>query len=411
VAEEKNNSAPTGRTAATCPRCGRPLPPGVEECPDCSGHWHFNASRQSVVLLSLLCLVALFVFAGFVTRKFREHEEQMARQWYERGEAELKAGHAEAALNPLRTALVYSREKPEYELSLAKALVAGGHYSEAQTYLLTLWERQPGSATVNLELARLAARNGNDADAVRYYEASIYGVWESNGEEHRRAVRLELIHYLAAHGRSAEALAETIAFSANLPPDPILYNQAGDLFLGEKSYDRALEQFRSSLQLEPRNADALAGAGRAAFENGDYAVAARYLERASRAEPGNASTTDLLALVRAVLSLDPEAPGLSAQARAARAERDFALAQARLTACPAPPKSPPDAPLNLLAAQAKQLEPKLRKHRLARDMDLYTETVEFAFQAAREARAVCGIGSVDDRALVLLALRRESGAR
>ncbi len=335
----------------------------------------------------------------------------MARQWYERGEAELTAGHAEAALDPLRTALVYSREKPEYELTLAQALVAGGHYPEAQTYLLTLWAHQPGSSTVNLELARLAAHNGNVADAIRYYEASIYGAWESSGEQRRRAARVELIGYLAAHGRGVEALAETIAFAANLPPDPILYNQAGDLFLGEKSYDRALEQFRASLRLEPRNADALAGAGRAAYENGDYPAAERYLERANRAVPGNASTSELLALVRAVLALDPDAPGLSAQLRAARAQRGFTLAQARVEKCLLPENRGPDAGLNLLAAHADVLEPKLRKNRLARDMGLYTETVEFVFQAEQEMRGTCGPGSVEDRALVLLAKRREGKAR
>jgi len=383
----------------------------MPECPDCSGRWHFSASRQSVVLLSLLCLVALFLFAGFVTRKFHEHEQITAEQWYERGLAELKAGHAEEALDPLRTALVYSREKPEYELTLAQALVAGGHYSEAQTYLLTLWDRQPGSSTVNLELARLAARNGNDADAIRYYEASIYGVWEANGEQNRRAARLELIDYLAAHGRRAEALAETIAFSANLPPDPALYNRAGELFLIEKNYDRALDQFRGSLRLDPRNGDALAGAGRAAYEQGNYAVAERYLERANRAAPENQSTAELLELVHAVLTLNPEAPGLSAQARAARAQHDFEIAKARLASCPAPKDSWADAPLNQLPEQAKLLEAKFGRNRLAKDMDLFTQTVEFSFQAEQAARAVCGIGSVDDRALVLLARRRQGGGQ
>ena len=383
----------------------------MTECPDCSGRWHFSASRQSVVLVSLLCLGALFVIVGFVTRKFRENEQRMAREWYERGVTEMKAGNAEAALDPLRTALVYSRENPEYELTLAQALVAGQHYSEAQTYLLTLWDQQPGGSTVNLELARLAARGGNVADAIRYYEASIYGVWESNGEENRRAARLELIDYLAAHGREAEALAETIAFSANLPPDPSLYTRAGNLFLVEKSYARALDQFRASLRLDPRNADALAGAGHAAYENGDYKGAERYLERASRAAPENQNTSELLALVRAVLSLNPEEAGLSAEARAARAEQDFEVAEARLATCPMPAGSNPNAPLNLLAEQAKTLGPKLRKKRLERDMDLFTQTVEFSFHAELEARVVCGIGSVEDRALVLLARRRESVAQ
>jgi len=383
----------------------------MAECPDCSGTWHFGASRQSVVLLSLLCLVALFLFAGFVTRKFREHEEQLGQQWYETGVRELKAGQAEDALDPLRTALVYSREKPEYELTLAQALVAGGHYAEAQTYLLTLWERQPGSATVNLELARLAARSGNDADAIRYYEASIYGVWESNGEEKRRAARLELIDFLAAHGRAAEALAETIAFSANLPPDPSLYDRAGNLFLIEKSYDRALEQYRAALRLDGHNAEALAGAGHAAFERGDYKGAERYLERATRADPGNQPTAELLALVRAVLSLNPEEPGLSAQARAGRAERDFEIAEARLATCPAPPGSAPNSALNELAAEAKTLQTKFGRNRLAKDMDLFSQTVEFSYRAALAARGVCGIGSVEDRALVLLARQRQGGAQ
>jgi predicted Zn-dependent protease len=416
--EAGSNPAPAGQPPAECPRCGRALPSPGAECPDCASHSRFTTSRQIALFVSLLILAALFLVAGFLTRTFRQHREQIARQWYDRGVAELKAGRAEAALNPLRTALVYSRDNPQYELSLAQALVAGQHYTEAQTYLLTLWERQPGSSTLNLELARLAARRGDITGAIRYYQASIYGVWESAGPQHRRAARLELIAYLSDHSRNAEALAETMEFAANLPPDPALHIQAGELFLSQKSYDHALEQFQEVLRMEPRNAAALAGAGRAAFETGDYASAERYLERASRAAPGDSSSAQLLALARSILSLDPEAPGLSAEARAARAVHVFTLAQARLAACPAPAGSSLDAPLNLLAQRAKALQPKVRKYQLARDMDLYSATVAFAFQveqaalpASRQDVTSCGPGSVDDRALALLAERRSGGAR
>jgi predicted Zn-dependent protease len=363
------------------------------------------------VLVSLILLCGLFAAAGFLNRKFDEHEQAMAREWYARGEAALAARRPEEALNPLRTALVYSRNNPKYELRLGEALVAGGHYAEAQTYLLTLRERQPGSAALNLELARLAALRDDTSGAIQYYEASLYGVWESNGEQQRRAARRELIAYLSSHGRPAEAVAQTISYAANLPPDPWLHIQAGELFLKEESYDHAMEQFREALVLAPHNGTALAGAGRAAFASGDYAGAERFLERASRAAPGDPSVTDTLAVARSVVSLDPDAPNLTAEARGTRAVRAFALAQARLKACAVPASSSTFATMSALSARAKALEPKVRESRLVRDMDLFTATVSFALDTEQATAATCGAGSVEDRALALLAARRSGGGR
>ncbi|HXZ20650.1 MAG TPA: tetratricopeptide repeat protein [Candidatus Acidoferrales bacterium] len=359
--------------------------------------------------MSLIALCGLFLVTGFLNRKFKEHEQAIAREWYERGVAELDAGRAEAALNPLRAALVYSVNNPQYELRLGEALVAGEHYAEAKTYLLSLWERQPGSAELNLELARLAVSQGEVSEAVHYYEASLYGVWESNGELKRRAARRELIAYLLSHGQKAEAVAQTMSYAANLPPDCVLHIQAGELFLKEDSYDHAGEEFREALLLAPHNAAALAGAGRAAFEGGDYAGAERYLERANRAAPGDDTVTDRLAVARAIVVLDPNAPELSAQARGSRAQRAFRLAQARLQACGTPGTANAGEQLSALSGRAKALEPKLRKNGLARDMDLFTTTVGFVLDAEQEAAAACGPGSVEDRALTILAARRTGG--
>ena len=353
----------------------------------------------------------LFVSAAFLNQKFDQREREIARDWYARGDADLAAGRAEDALDPLRTALVYSRNRPEYELRLGQALAAAQHYAEAQTYLLTLRERQPGSAALNLELARLAARRGDVSDAIHYYEASLYGVWESNGEQQRRAARLELIRYLGSHGHPAEAVAHTMSFAANLPPDPALHIQAGDLFMQEASYDHAAEQFRQVLLLEPHNAAALSGAGRAAFKSGDYAGAVRYLERAARLTPGDAALAEMLAVTKSALSIDPDAPGLSAEVRGARALHAFSLAQSRIEACPPPKDKDAAAALSALFGRAKLLEPKLHKNKLLRDVDLYTATRDFALDAELAAAAACGPGSVDDRALALLAARRHGGVR
>ena len=363
------------------------------------------------MLLSLIALSALFVAAGFFNQVFVEHEREIAQDWYRRGEEELKAGRAEAALDPLRTALVYSRNKPDYELRLGQALVEAQHYAEAKTYLLTLWQRQPGSAELNLELARLAAREGNVSDAIHDYEASLYGVWESNGEQQRRAARRELIQYLLTHGRTAEAVAHTMSYAANLPPDPELHVHAGEMFLMEESNDHAAEQFREVLAVAPHNAAALAGAGRAAFALGDYAGAENYLERANRAEPGDKTVMDTLAVARAVRSLDPNAAELSARARGERAMHGFTLVRGRLAACGVPGNASAAAALAAVSARGKDLEPKLRRNQLARDLDLFSTTVNFVFDAERAATAACGPGSVDDRALMLLAARRPGGGQ
>ncbi len=409
--EAQSDGVPAGGPVAECPRCGRKLPAGATECPDCASRGWFTGSRQTAVVLSLVLLCLQFLVTGFLNRKFEEYERETARQWYDLGATELAAGRAEAALNPLRTALVYSGNNPQYELRLGEALVAGAHYAEAKTYLLTLWERQPGSAALNLELARLAVREGDVSEAIHYYEASLYGVWESNGEQQRRAARRELVAYLLGHGQKAEAVAQTMSYAANLPPDPKLHIQAGEIFLEEQSYDHAAEQFREALVASPHNGAALAGAGRAAFASGDYASAGRYLERANRAVPGDNTVTDLLALTRAIASLDPNAPELPARARGARAQRAFALAEARLGDCPTTTNSGVGAQLSELSARAKVLEPKLRHDQLLRDMDLFTATVEFALDAEQAAASSCGSGSVEDRALAILAARRGGGGQ
>ncbi|HKM90311.1 MAG TPA: tetratricopeptide repeat protein [Candidatus Acidoferrales bacterium] len=400
-----------GDPAARCANCSAAMPPDAAKCPACASPRRRGTSRQAAMLLSLILLGALLAVTGFAARTFRRHEEDLAKEWLRRGEAELAAGHAEAALDALRTALVYSKENAGYELRLAQALVAAGRDEEARAHLRTLWETEPGSAAVNLELARLAVRRGDIADAMRYYQGSIYGVWDSDGIVRHRQTRLELIQFLSAHGLKSQALSEILVFAASLPPDPALQVQAGELFLEEGSYDRALAQFRQALRIDSHNAQALAGAGRASFEAGNFSEAQRYLERALRVAPLDASTAGLLDLSRSVLSLDPYVPGLSAEVRSQRALRDFELAQQRVASCSAAPGRPASAELADLARRAASLKPKAKDRNLRRDMDLFESVAGLAFDVETEAAAACGAGSPEDRALALVARYHQRGAR
>lgn len=236
--------------------------------PSPSAGWHL--SREAMLLVTALALIALFVFTGFMTRFYHQDERSLARQWSAKADAAMRAGDRKAAIEDYRTALIYSRGNGEtsganeiYELHLAEALAASNHFDEARAYFLTLAEREPGDATVNLELARLAARGGDVSEASRYYNSAIFGVWDRDPATQRRTARIEYSKFLLEHDQPAEAQAQLIALAAALPSvtrdDAALHVQAGNLLMESGATANALEEFQRALQLDRGSADAARG--------------------------------------------------------------------------------------------------------------------------------------------------------
>ena len=89
-------------------------------------------------------------------------------------------------------------------------------FREARAYLATLAERAPQDGDVNLELARLAARDRDSDDAILHYHRAIYGLWSADPDSNRRRARLELVDYLLQQGQRMNAQAELIALAANV---------------------------------------------------------------------------------------------------------------------------------------------------------------------------------------------------
>ena len=157
-------------------------------------------------LLFLAALgAAMFAVTFLVTRAFRAEQEQLAQQWAERGDTALAASQPAVAVTAFRTALVYARDNEDLQFKLARALADSGKTEEAEAYFNNLWDGEPGDAVVNLELARLAVRKHDYADAVRFFHGAIYGVWPDEPERHRNQARLELIHFLLDRGATAQA--------------------------------------------------------------------------------------------------------------------------------------------------------------------------------------------------------------
>jgi tetratricopeptide (TPR) repeat protein len=204
--------------------------------------------RPPVVLAALLAvaLLAFFVVNRLVNR-FREQEKALARHLYSRGLQALQAGDPEEALEDFRAALSYSHDDFQYQLSLARALRDTGRTAEAETYLISLWERTPQEGPVNLALGRLFAREQRFDKAAQYYHNAIYGFWASDPDVKRRDAQFELIEFLLQHKAYLQAQAELISLALAVPGDATLRLRVAALFTRAQDHEHALAEYQQIL--------------------------------------------------------------------------------------------------------------------------------------------------------------------
>jgi tetratricopeptide (TPR) repeat protein len=440
------------RPGALCSECGW----------QAAGGFHVQPLFLALVVLIAAIFCTITIFAA---RFYHAKQLQLGKMYFARGQAALAAGQPHGAIQDFRNALYYSHDDPQYRLRLAEALVAANRIPEAQSYLLTLWQDEPSNSTVNLQLARLAAKQDNTQAALRYYHGAIYGQWPETGSAARRLqTRLELIHYLLGLHDTTQADGELIALTSELPRNAAAHAQVGALFLETGDQERALQEFQHALRLDPRDASAALGAGQAAFDLAQYRSAERYLDRAARLFPHSPEAQDRLATTRLILALDPYQRGLNLRQRARRIAQSFAYAQKRLRQCaagkgillqsglappvhaastsPAPNGSPPvpapKAPGGLMAkilgrvegspatppparaaasqdaVQMQQLAQEMsqknrdvRAYKLERDPQLADSVLQMVSQAESLSAQQCGSPTGADLALLLLSRQGE----
>ena len=174
----------------------------------------------------------------------------------------------------------------QYQLSLARALRDSNdprRLDEAESYLIALWQRSPQDGAVNLALGRVAAHRGSIEDATRYYHNAMYGVWNSDPDINRSRARVELIEFLLQEGRSRQSRIRVDGLGRchcrpirlrTCRPRSCLPRPTTTLALSPST-----GRFSASI---PRHAEALAGAGAAAYRSGRYMAAQRYLAEAMK---------------------------------------------------------------------------------------------------------------------------------
>jgi tetratricopeptide (TPR) repeat protein len=347
--------------------------------------------------LRLIVLIAVAAGAMAATRAIAERSRALERSdalvWFDRGAAALTRHDAAGAVSAFRRAALNVRGERRYVLALADALGRTGDHDAAERALLALRSDTPEDPDVNLALARVAAARGDVAAAVRYYQHALYAPWPD--VERRRDVRRALIRFLLDHGRTTEAIAETLAAAADVPPVAAAHVELGELFARAGDPARALDQFTRALARDATTIAARVGAGRAAFALGDYAAARRYLQDAD--DPDAAR---LAAVAAFVLTRDPLASRLAARERRRRLEANLARARERIEHCLA--VAEPD---TALAFKPQLAALNGTRQRVARDEDLLEAALDLVARVTAAANARCGEETPLDRALVIIAER------
>src|ERR1700733_6893940 len=244
--------------------------------------------RRRLIFADTLALVTLFaitallaVMTNYLYQSYASHQVELANRWLARGEQAMRDGKPQAAIDALSSALAFAPSDRNTGFKLAEALASAGRIQEATVYFNALLESQQGSGLINLQLARLAARQGNISQAIDDYQRAIYGNWEGDGYVRRRDVRFELANYLIAHNLLDRAHSELLVAAGNAPEDDISVQLeiARKMEQAQDPSD-ALHLYKTILHHHPSLREALDGAGRTAFQMGRYLEAKRYLARA-----------------------------------------------------------------------------------------------------------------------------------
>lgn len=374
-----------------------------------------------VVLLSLtVAAVAAFAAVSHLVNRFNANQQARGRKLYAAGISDMNAGHPERAVEEFRAALTCDSNNPQYQLNLGRALRDTGRLDEAESYLVTLWQRTPEDGTINLALARVAARQSSLEDAIRYYHNAIYGVWAADSLGSRRTAQVELIEFLLRKNARPQARAELAALAASLPPDPELHLETAQLLTKSQDYPAALGEYEKALMLDPQNSVALAGAGAAAFSAGRYRTAERHLQRAVSADPDDPDSGRLLESASLILRADPFVRHISDAERNRRISTDFDRAGDRLASCAqqknidltatpvADASAPPPPALASLHNHWLAMKSDLPKLRSPGETDLPDAIMDLVFQIEQQAAIDCGQPEGLDEALLLISSNREA---
>ena len=393
-----------------CTYCRQPLSTDGR-CLHCEEDGHVWTLRDWRPLAILALIIVLgFSFTRLVVGHYQQKTAALSQEYSSAGDRLLAAHRPQEAVKAYESALVYSPFDRHVRLNLGDALIEIGSRNEAMAQIRDLWEDRPDDASVNLKLARLEATAKRPELALGFYRNAIEGRWPGRSDSVAAsiAVRLETAEYLITLGRRQEAEYVLISTEETMPVSSDQQPRLASLFLRSGDAGRAQLIYQLILVRNQHDADALLGAARASFLQGNYDAARQYL---ARIHPLSAPAGLLSVELDAIEALDPFAPGATPSSRAQRTISAYQIARHRLDACdltkvPEASREAANVQWAGLHHWAVQLEPFMNPHKLHGRDDVIESAMRFSFQSEISASSACGQPSADDEHLLQLGRQR-----
>ncbi len=266
---------------------------------------------------------------------------------------------------------------------------------------------------INLQLARLAARQGEESKAIDYYQAALDGTWEGDGYIRRREVRLELAKYLTDRKQYDRARNQLLIAAGNAPDDVNIEIHIAAMLEAAQDPANALHLYQKALQHRPARLQALLGAGRTAYDLNRFLQAREYLERALNHPDFEKQPSEIQAGFRNMLSDSDHIlllyPGddLTIRARAIRILGNKKIAQERLADCLSS-KTAVSQELQNLGSQWQQLPSPLRLLQLEQNPELEQTIMQLVYQTEQVASRECGAPTGNDALLLKISQAPEA---
>jgi CIC family chloride channel protein len=259
-------------------------------------------------------LVVLFLLAGFLNYFYRARRAARAEQYYQAGNALVKAQRYEEAVEQFRNALSISHSLTD-RLALGMALAEANHPAEAAVYLGEVVNEQPDNAPAHLALAHIDAQEGKIDEAVAQYRGAMEGAWPQNPQQNRIEAHIELVNALSKAGRKRRAQSELLGLAAEVPPQPALQRRVAKMLADSGLPNQAAALYREIFRNNPQDADALDGFADAEMALGDFSAAENAFADASRIDPTDSAAARKRDVCSRILALDPSVAGLKAAER------------------------------------------------------------------------------------------------
>jgi tetratricopeptide (TPR) repeat protein len=292
-----------------------------------------GTSFIGTLVIIFIALAALFATDTFLVRIERGEDQAEAGRLVAEGREMMRSRRYVEAAERFKDALSIERDNRDYRLALAAALLAAENFTEAESALGDLLQRDSTDGDTNLAMARVLVGETKIAEGISFYHRAVYGQWRTDAAQNRLKVRFELVDLLARQNAKEELLAELLPLQDEASTDLQTRTRIGELFLSAGSPARAADVFQDILRRDSENADAFAGLGEAEYARGNYQPARADFLNASRLKPEDAAIHKRLELCEQILSLDPTRRGLASNERYQRSLKLVALALDEINRC------------------------------------------------------------------------------